>query len=226
VLGGLLLRQLALGQPSEVRPLKLPIPGSNNEVLTGAGGVGRLQLAAGIVGAGLVTAPYYIAGANAAVGLGGEALTAGGQHIALNVPRIAQGLGFIHQYAVAEAGGAGLLGGGGLVWQAASKNASGTASQVSRVWPKHHPFPMYLGGAAEQTLKKIPRSLQYTFPAALDKWQGGKYARNLTAEHFKGMDRGQVVKDLREFYKTGAGGAFKNYLPDFEQAVEESTGGP
>jgi hypothetical protein len=98
--------------------------GSNAEVLTGAGGVGRLQLAAGVTGAGLATAPYYMVGANAAVGLGAEALTAGGQHIGLNMPRIAQGLGYVHQYAWAEAGGAGVVGGGGaLVWQAAAREA-------------------------------------------------------------------------------------------------------
>ncbi|MFN6140636.1 MAG: hypothetical protein ACK480_19280, partial [Planctomycetota bacterium] len=50
-------------------------------------------------------------------------------------------------------------------------------SGVSRVWPKHHPFPMYLGGAANQTLKKIPRNLHYQFHSSLDKWMGGKYAR-------------------------------------------------
>lgn len=40
------------------------------------------------------------------------------------------------------------------------------------------------------------------------------------------MNRQQVINDVRDFYKNGAGGAFKKYLPDFEQAVEESTGGP
>ncbi len=50
-------------------------------------------------------------------------------------------------------------------------------SGVSRVRPKHHPFPMCLGGAADQTLKKIPRNLHYRFHASLDKWMGGKYAR-------------------------------------------------
>ncbi len=49
------------------------------------------------------------------------------------------------------------------------------ASKVRRVWPGHHAFPKYLGGAVEQTLKKLPRSLHEKFHAALDKWKGGKY---------------------------------------------------
>ena len=47
------------------------------------------------------------------------------------------------------------------------------AYRASRAWPKHHPFPKYLGGAWDQTLKKIPRKLHQQFHAALDKWKGG-----------------------------------------------------
>jgi hypothetical protein len=95
-------------------------------------------------------------------------------------------------------------------------------SGVSRVWPKHHPFPMYLGGAANQTLKKIPRNLHYQFHSSLDKWMGGKYARAHTAAAFKNIDKAEVIKDLTKFYKTADGGAYAKYLDDFLQAVEES----
>ena len=95
-------------------------------------------------------------------------------------------------------------------------------SGVSRVWPKHHPFPMYLGGAADQTLKKIPRNLHYQFHSSLDKWMGGKYARAHTAAAFKDLDKAQVIKDLTNFYKTADGGAYAKYLDDFLQAVKES----
>jgi hypothetical protein len=92
----------------------------------------------------------------------------------------------------------------------------------SSVWPKHHAFPKYLGGAADQTLKKIPRKLHYRFHSALDKFKGGKYARSKGAAHFETMDKAQVIKDLTEFYKTAEGGIFEKYLPDFLQAVKES----
>ena len=95
-------------------------------------------------------------------------------------------------------------------------------SAVSRVWPKHHPFPMYLGGAADQTLKKIPRNLHYQFHCSLDKWMGGKYARAHTAAAFKDVDKALVIKDLTMFYKTADGGAYAKYLDDFLQAVKES----
>ena len=93
---------------------------------------------------------------------------------------------------------------------------------VSRKWPKHHPFPKYLGGAVDQTLRKIPRKLHYRFHSALDKFKGGKYARSKGAAHFKDVDKTEVIKDLTEFYKTAEGGAFKKYLPDFLKAVKES----
>ncbi len=93
---------------------------------------------------------------------------------------------------------------------------------VSRAWPKHHPFPKYLGGAADQTLKKIPRNLHYQFHASLDKWMGGKYARAHTAAAFKNVDKAVVIKDVTEFYKTADGGAYAKYLDDFLLAVKES----
>jgi len=89
-------------------------------------------------------------------------------------------------------------------------------------WPRHHPFPKYLGGALDQTLRKMPRKLHDSFHGALDRWKGGKYSRSKGAGHFKGMDRQQIINDLREFYETAEGGIFRKYLPDFERAVRES----
>jgi hypothetical protein len=95
-------------------------------------------------------------------------------------------------------------------------------SKISCKWPKHHPWPQYLGGLREQTLKKIPRRLHELFHVALDKWKGGKYARARGAEFYKDLDPKMVIKDLREFYQTAEGGAFAEYLPDFEKAVKET----
>lgn len=118
---------------------------------------------------------------------------------------------------------------GGKVTLGAIVRMRSTASAIakkaklgSRVWPKHHAFPKYLGGAADQALKKIPRRLHYRFHSALDKFKGGKYARSKGATHFESMDKTQVIKDLTEFYRTAEGGIFKEYLPDFLQAVKES----
>jgi hypothetical protein len=97
-------------------------------------------------------------------------------------------------------------------------------SQLFCKWPKHHPWPQYLGGLREQTLKKLPRRLHETFHTALDRWKGGKYARRKGAEAFKEMSSAAIVKDLREFYQTAEGGIFAKYLPDFEQAVKETKG--
>jgi hypothetical protein len=97
-------------------------------------------------------------------------------------------------------------------------------SKLSCKWPKHHPWPQYLGGLRDQTLKKLPRRLHELFHVALDRWKGGKYARRLGAESFEGMSKATIIKDLREFYKTAEGGAFAEYLPDFEQAVKETLG--
>ena len=112
----------------------------------------------------------------------------------------------------------------GAAFAATKKAGAGVAptGAVSRVWPKHHPFPKYLGGAADQTLKKIPRNLHYQFHASLDKWMGGKYARAHTAAAFKNVDKAEVIKDLTEFYKTADGGAYAKYLDAFLQAVIES----
>jgi hypothetical protein len=96
------------------------------------------------------------------------------------------------------------------------------ALRVSRIWPLHHPFPKYLGGAVDQTLTKMPRKLHERFHAALDKWKCGKYARSKGADHFKDINKQEVIKDLREFYQSGEGGIFAEYLSDFEQAVKES----
>ena len=98
-------------------------------------------------------------------------------------------------------------------------------SKISCKWPKHHPWPQYLGGLREQTLKKIPRRLHQRFHIALDRWKGGKYDRHLTSKAFKNMDTTQIINDLREFYQTAEGGIFARYLPDFEQAVQETLKG-
>jgi len=120
------------------------------------------------------------------------------------------------QAAAAATGAAAAAGISGIITKL--KNAKA----LSRKWPRHHPFPAYLGGAIDQTLKKIPRKLHERFQAALDKWKGGKYSRSKGADHFKGMDKEAIIKDLREFYETAEGGMFKDYLPDFEQALRES----
>jgi hypothetical protein len=105
---------------------------------------------------------------------------------------------------------------------AAEREFTQACQGPSRIWPKHHPFPKYLGGAVDQTLKKIPRKLHEKFHAALDQWRGGKYARSKGADHFKGMNKDGIIKDLREFYEQAEGGIFKEFLRDFEQAVKES----
>ncbi len=87
---------------------------------------------------------------------------------------------------------------------------------------KHHPFPKYLGGAADQTLKKIPQKLYYRFHSELDQFKDGKYARSKGAGHFKDMDKAEIIKDLTKFYKTARGGIFEKYLPNFVQAARES----
>jgi hypothetical protein len=91
-------------------------------------------------------------------------------------------------------------------------------SKLICTWPKHHPFPKYLGGLAEQTLKKIPRRLHYRFHSALDKWKGGILGRTT----FRGLPFNDLVRELRLFYKTAEGGIFAKYLPDFEQALKET----
>jgi len=100
--------------------------------------------------------------------------------------------------------------------------ATSSAPKVSRVWPKHHPFPTYLGGAVDQTLKKIPRNLHYRFHSALDRYKGGIYSRRLGSDHFQGSDKASTIRDLRGFYRKAEGGIFSKYLPDFNTAVIES----
>jgi hypothetical protein len=99
-----------------------------------------------------------------------------------------------------------------------------TESKLSCKWPRHHPFPKYLGGLAQQTLKKIPRSLHYLFHSALDKWKGGALRRMLSGGIGQGVGFtfAEIVKELRQFYRTGAGGKFAKYLPDFEAALKET----
>lgn len=98
-------------------------------------------------------------------------------------------------------------------------------SKLTCKWPKHHPFPKYLGGLHNQTLKKLPPNLHHKFHSALDKWKGGKYARVHGAKAFVDVEAGTIIKDLREFYKKAEGGIFAKYLPDFEQAVKETMKG-
>jgi hypothetical protein len=155
---------------------------------------------------------------------------------AVSLPSLARALEAIRRLVAIGAldgaviGGIGSLGGGPSIalpelqrpTSLSVQGPGGSASPTSRVWPKHHPFPKYLGGAPDQTLKKIPKSMHHQFHAALDKWKGGKYARSLGAEHFKDIDRATVIRDLREFYKTAENGAFAKYLDDFEQAVAET----
>lgn len=126
----------------------------------------------------------------------------------------------VHTEHVYEIGELGVLvhNGGGAVCPI----GKGAKAKVSLKWPKHHPFPKYLGGAADQTLKKIPRNLHYQFHAALDKFKNGKYARSKGAAHFKSFDKMEIIKDLKQFYSTAEGGSFKKYLPDFLEAVKES----
>jgi hypothetical protein len=112
-----------------------------------------------------------------------------------------------------------------LVHNAGAAGECATAGKAivrSNIWPKHHPFPQYLGGAADQTLKKIPKKLHYQFHSSLDKWKNGKYARAKTAAAFKGVDKAEVIRDLTEFYKTADNGAYLKYLDDFLNAVKES----
>jgi hypothetical protein len=89
-------------------------------------------------------------------------------------------------------------------------------------WPRHHPFPKYLGGAVDQTLRKMPRKLHEEFHSALDKWMNGALARRKGAEHFANMDKAKIIQELRDFYQRALNGKFKNYLSDFERALRES----
>ena len=101
-------------------------------------------------------------------------------------------------------------------------NAGGfirAGKKVCRTWPMHHPWPEYLGGLRDQTLKKMPRKLHEKFHADLDAWEGGKYARAHGAEHFEGMNPDQIIGDLRQFYKKN----YPDYLGDFDKAVRESS---
>jgi hypothetical protein len=54
------------------------------------------------------------------------------------------------------------------------------------------------------------------------KWMNGKYARSKGADYFKDINKQTVIKDLQEFYESAEGGIFKDYLPDFLEAVAES----
>ncbi len=90
--------------------------------------------------------------------------------------------------------------------------------QVSRKWPKHHPWPQYLGGLREQTLKKLPLSKHKEFHRELDRWKDGKYKRRRGAEYYEKMRPEDIIGDLREFYRT----KYPEILADFEKAVSET----
>lgn len=86
----------------------------------------------------------------------------------------------------------------------------------------HHFFPTYLGGLEGQTLGDLAESRHTQFHLALDRWMGGRYARRKGADYFVSMSQEEIVKDLRDFYTTADGGAFKDLLPGFERAVRET----
>lgn len=165
----------------------------------------------------VVTGTMQIAvGGGMAGGGTGLMVTSAGILAPAGVPLAAVGVGVAMQ-------GAANAGEGGITLLAAEKSRAIEARALAaRTWPKHHPFPKYLGGAADQTLKKIPKRLHERFHAALDAWQNEKYARRWGAEHFKDFNRDMVINDLREFYNYAEDGAFKPYLEDFEQAVAET----
>lgn len=113
--------------------------------------------------------------------------------------------------------------GAGVAGVVGSKFLGKTVGKViSRVWPGHHPLPKYLGGAVKQTLAKMPRKLHEKFHASLDKWLKNKHSRIRGSRYFKDMDPQEVISDLRKFYETADGGAYRKYLPDFERGVRES----
>jgi hypothetical protein len=93
---------------------------------------------------------------------------------------------------------------------------------VSRVWPRHHAFPKYLGGATEQTLRKLPPRLHGRFHGALDHWREAALARRKSTAFFKTQEQNEIIRELRDFYRHGEGGIFQKYLPDFEKALRES----
>lgn len=111
----------------------------------------------------------------------------------------------------------------GLAVAALGRGMPGNAvSKPSRKWPKHHPWPQYLGGLREQTLKKLPLSRHKQFHADLDNWKGGKYARWRGAKGFEGMNPDDIINDLRDFYKNFENGKYRDLLSDFEKAVSQT----
>jgi hypothetical protein len=110
----------------------------------------------------------------------------------------------------------------GQGWKKAAADFSPGSANVIRKWPLHHPWPVYLQGLRDQTLKKMPKKLHQRFHAALDRWKGGKYDRRKGAESFGNMSVEEIVNDLREFYEKAEGGVFSKYIPDLEKAIEET----
>ncbi|QDU58543.1 putative deoxyribonuclease RhsB [Aeoliella mucimassa] len=170
---------------------------------------------------GTVTAINSLRGAGGAVQVAQLAVVGGGyiEVVFINGQAVVLTAELAAQLGITAAATSNLGNAAANVYQATGGGSSGG---VSSVWPKHHPFPKYLGGAADQTLKKIPRKLHYQFHSSLDKWMNCKYARAKGAGAFKSIDRKEVIRDLTEFYKTADGGIYKKYLNDFLQAVKES----
>ena len=80
-------------------------------------------------------------------------------------------------------------------------------------------------GLRNQTLLKIPEALHKQFHATLVAWKGGKYARGRGGKAYEGMDQQEIIQDLYEFYKSADGGAYREFLPQFWRAVEETING-
>ncbi len=86
----------------------------------------------------------------------------------------------------------------------------------------HHPWPRYLGGAANQPTTRMRSKTHRALHAALDSWMDGKYARWRGAGYYAAMNKREIIEDLTEFYKTADGGRYRKYLHDFRRAVMES----
>jgi hypothetical protein len=87
---------------------------------------------------------------------------------------------------------------------------------------RHHFWSTYLRGLKSQTLRALPRSLHHHLHTALDKWKNGIFSRLKSAAYFKNTNPNEIIVELRQFYEKAEGGLFKEYLPDFEHAVEET----
>ena len=56
----------------------------------------------------------------------------------------------------------------------------------------------------------------------MDSWKNGRYDRSKGADHYRDMEPGKIILDLREFYKKADAGKWRKYLSDFEKAVKET----